>query len=165
MDDDDQEPWADPAIRPAYEKALGRFLVLFNEVDDRMSALVTLALEDRQQSHLARKAAISAHFAQKALHLELLSGPGAKHDLDAATFNEIRDLAKERNVVAHGHFDQNPFDGSFSLRGRGEVKEFDTEMLHVLSKRCDAVADKLNLAMMHYWMDEISTVEPSPNAI
>lgn len=163
MGHDNDEPWADASIRPAYENALGRFLVLFNEVDDRISALITLALEDRQLSHLTKKAAITAQFLQKAVNLELLSGPGAKHDLDAAMFREIHALAKERNVVAHGHFDQNPFDGSFTLRGRGEVKTFDTEMLHALCKRCDIVAKKLNLAMMHYWMEEISALEtPSP---
>jgi hypothetical protein len=37
----DDIPWADPAIRTDYEAALGRFTLAFNEVDYRLSQVIT----------------------------------------------------------------------------------------------------------------------------
>lgn len=145
------EPWADQSIRPAYELALGRFLVLFNEMDDRISVLIALALNNRSQGHLLKRAAIDPPIGQRTLHLELLSGPGALHNLAPADFDEMRALAKERNVVAHGHFDQNPFDGSFQLSGRGNVVKYDTDRLGPLTARCIVMSEKLGVAEMYYW--------------
>ena len=36
----EDSPWADPAIRTAYEAALGRFILVHNEADYRLSQVI-----------------------------------------------------------------------------------------------------------------------------
>ncbi|MGO4741558.1 hypothetical protein AB4099_33965 [Bosea sp. 2KB_26] len=159
---DETEPWADPEIRLAYEAALGPFLVRFNEVDDRVSALLTLILDRQNQRHLIDRIAFQAQFKQKLVYLELLSTPHSIHDLIGMDFVELSALANERNIVAHGHFDQNPFDGNFELRGRGKRNSFDTAKFIELTRRCVAMAEKLGVATMAYWLDDIRIVPVAP---
>lgn len=156
---DDFEPWGDPNIRPEYEAALGPCLVAFNEVEDRMRVLMTLALGRRGQLHLSKRVVWDSQFGQKVTFLELLSSRGDEHSLRPTIFQELRQLANDRNVVAHGHFDQNPFDGSFKLRGKGDSVDFDTDKLLSLTRRSEALAKEIGEATLPYWFEEIRNLD------
>lgn len=118
-DEEDSPPFADPNIRVDYEAALGRLILAHNEVDYRLAkALERVVLrlaKDRSLIHYAR-----GTFDNRLRNLELFqkatpdSGPVR---IDVA---ELRRLNAIRNEVAHGHFDQDPFDGSFNLVGDGK---------------------------------------------
>ena len=58
--DDDDIPWADPAIRTDYEAALGRFILAFNEADYRLSQVIAAELSERGRSDLAATASKGA---------------------------------------------------------------------------------------------------------
>lgn len=153
--DDDFEPWGEPSIRPDYEAVLGSCLVAFNEVEESMRVLLALALSRRGKSHLSKRVVSDSQFGQKVTFLELLSAPFDEHSLRPAVFQELRDLAADRNVVAHGHFDQNPIDGSFKLRGKAEPVDYDIAKLRSLTARCEALAKEVGEAVLPYWFEEI----------
>jgi len=117
-EDYDDPPFADPQIRVEYEAALGRLILAHNEVDHRLpKALQRVVLRVSGDGSL--NAFATGSFAQRLANLELLQK--ATTDLGATMVDvvELRRLNAIRNNVAHGHFDQNPFDGSFELVGNG----------------------------------------------
>ena len=59
---DDDVPWADPNIRKDYEAALGRFILLFNELDYHVGSFIRAELERSGQSQLSDS---GASFAQR----------------------------------------------------------------------------------------------------
>jgi hypothetical protein len=65
-------PWADPAIRTGYENALGRFILAFNEVDYRLSQVITSELSQRGRSDLSTTAS-KGPFAQRIETLDILA--------------------------------------------------------------------------------------------
>lgn len=54
FDDEDDIPWADPAIQTDYEAALGSFLVSFNRLENLIGDLLEESL-----AHLGRPACMS----------------------------------------------------------------------------------------------------------
>lgn len=117
-DDWDDAPWADPQIRVAYELALGRLILAHNEVDHRLAkALQRVALRVAPDGSLNKFA--TGTFAQRLLNLELLQKVSKDLGVVLVDVALLRKLNALRNDVAHGHFDQNPFDGSYTLIGDG----------------------------------------------
>ena len=74
--EDDDIPFADPAIRTDYEAALGQFILAFNEVDYRLSQVIRCELSHRGCTDLAATAA-TGPFAQRLATLEILAATGA----------------------------------------------------------------------------------------
>jgi hypothetical protein len=115
-EDYDDIPFASPEIREAYEVALGRFMLAFNEIDNRVTELIGTVLTRLARTDLI-KLCTNQTFFQKLIILDLL---GESNEGDGILNSDIslesmRDLAKHRNHLAHGHFDQNPFDGSYEV--------------------------------------------------
>lgn len=110
-DDDWYEPdtWADPRIQLDYQAALGAFIVKFNQLDNQVTRLVGWAY-DVIRRPMPRS--IPRSFASKVDLLEAFGGMNVLA-LAAAPIAELRDLNRKRNFLVHGHFDQNPFDGSY----------------------------------------------------
>lgn len=118
-DDDDAVPYADPKIRLEYEAALGRFILAHNEVDYRLAkALERVVLHLAPDRSLIRYA--EGTFDNRLRNLELFQRATPNSGAVNVDVAKIREINKIRNDVAHGHFDQNPFDGSFSLVGDGK---------------------------------------------
>lgn len=107
--DDDDTPWADPAIRLAYEAALGEFIVTFNQLEDLVVRLVDYSC--RMIKRPVPRSASSSYAGAVDL-LEIMGGMQVLH-LQGAPIAELRSIGKTRNFLVHGHFDQNPFDGSY----------------------------------------------------
>lgn len=146
-EDHDTAPYADPAIRPAYEAALGRLILAHNEVDFRLAKALERAVlriaPDRTLIHYA-----TGTFDNRVRNLELLQRLAPGSGIVGVDVAELRRLNAIRNTVAHGHFDQNPFDGSFVLVGDGKgrdkkKKEFATSELDEAAAALKAIATSL----------------------
>jgi hypothetical protein len=114
-DDDDHYPYVDPKIRPSYEAAVGRLIVAYNEVDHRLTELIKTAIE-----HVPSGAQLAWMWVEPSLPKRINNLRCLSLLLPHAHISQVDDadllrLHKRRNLVAHGHFAQNPFDGSFSV--------------------------------------------------
>lgn len=121
-EDHDTQPYADPQIRRDYEAALGRLILAHNEVDWRLGkalqrVVVRIAPDGRLNAY-AR-----GTFEQRLSNLELFQKTSPASGPVQIDVSALRRLNTIRNNVAHGHFDQNPFDGTYTLIGQARGKE------------------------------------------
>jgi hypothetical protein len=113
-DDDEDIPEADPAIRTSYEAALGRLILAHNNVDLHLTRLIECCLRKLgDPPELARLK--NGMFAQRLENLRMLNAISSALHLRRVKFDELTDLNTQRNIVAHGHFEQNPYDGDYIL--------------------------------------------------
>lgn len=153
----DDTPSADPAIRLAYEAALGRLILAHNELDYRLTTIIELAVAelsaDPDLLDLAK-----GDFAARVRSLRLLKALPAKLPLERVECDKLLSLNSQRNIVAHGHFDQNPFDGSFTVleqrrwnsERKRKAQEFPIPRLERLASDMAAEADNLRHAAAIY---------------
>jgi hypothetical protein len=113
-DDYIEEPIADPAIRADYQDALGRFIMAHNEVDFWMRGILSKAVKmlafDGSLNGLAM-----GDFAQRATNLAVLMKVAPHLALGGVGNNRLAELNGVRNVLAHGHFDQDPYEGTYEI--------------------------------------------------
>lgn len=112
--DIDDPPFADPKIRRDYEAALGRLILAYNEVDFRLTAVLLTAVQKMGRTDRL-KYLTNGKFEQRLCNLAMLSDLVPQLGIPDIDFAELRQLNNDRNNVAHGHFDQNPYDGSYVL--------------------------------------------------
>lgn len=155
---DDDTPSADPQIQIDYEAALGRFLVAFNKVDNELEGLINTLLTCLSREDLVEECTIKVDYSRKLLILDLLSLSSDPGELKTAPVSEMRQIGRERNVIAHGHFDQNPFDGGYKILGKGKYSDYSPKRLDDLTTRCNAVWDQLRHLRAYYWLDK-ETIE------
>jgi hypothetical protein len=160
--DEDYEdiPFASPEIRQAYEAALGRFMLAFNEIDNRVTKLIDTVLTRLARTDLI-ELCINQTFFQKLIILDLL---GQSNEGDGILNSDIslesmRDLARDRNRLAHGHFDQNPFDGSYEVVSpkKNVAANYPVEKLDQLTAEAEAVITALRYGEAFY-----SLADPAP---
>jgi hypothetical protein len=124
---------ADPAIRQANEQALGAFIMAHNEVDFYLS-LVLRKLTLRMRPDNTLREFCKGHFIQRLNYLELLSAAEIiNQDID---FKALRHINRIRNIVAHGYYEENIFDGEYILQ---EQKNFNNDRKTEL--RFDDISD------------------------
>jgi hypothetical protein len=76
-----------------------------------------------------------------------IEGAGIKNVSIAA----MREIAGERNKLAHGHFDQNPFDGSYDVVTKNNTRSsYSVEDLDRLTAKADRSIDELRYASAYY---------------
>lgn len=141
--DFDDSPSTDPQIQADYEAALGRFLVAFNRVDNEVAQLISTVLHLSERRDLIDDLTHKADFSRKLQTLDLLTLATHSGQLKDAPIKEMRQIAGERNTVAHGHFDQNPFDGEYQLKGKGRYSDYSPKRLDALTRRCNEVWQRL----------------------
>ena len=111
---DFDEPIADPAIRTGYREALGRFIMAHNEVDFWMTGILAKAVRmlapDGSLANLAL-----GDFATRVTNLQLLMHTAPHLALGNLGNGRLHELNGTRNVLAHSHFDQDPWDGTFEI--------------------------------------------------
>lgn len=146
-------PTADPQIQVDYEAALGRFLVAFNKVDNELEGLISTLLKVLSREDLIKVCTVEMDFSRKVLVLDLLSLSNDPGDLKSAPISEMRQLGKERNVVAHGHFEQNPFKSDYRLVGKGRYSDYSPTRLDGLTDRCNVVWNRLRHLRLYYLLD------------
>jgi hypothetical protein len=149
----DESPWASPEIRESYEAALGRFILAFNQLDNLLTEVIEIVLRGLGREELV-KCCTTRDFAFKALVLDLLkastNGAGIRH----ICVDSMRALAGERNSLAHGHFDQNPFDGSYAIVGKKVYEQYSAARLNELSERATKASSTLRQAVAFYEFSE-----------
>lgn len=153
---DEVEPFADPNIRRQYEAALGEFIVAFNELDDLVVQVVGYACQVVGRS-VPRN--INGYAASVDL-LDILGGSNVLQ-LHGAPIAEMRELGKMRNLLAHGHFDQNPFDGSYRVVQRsGKPRYVTAEAISQWSERAFKAYSDLKPSDASFWF-RVETVKGS----
>lgn len=153
--DDDNIPWADPAIRVDYEAALGRFILAFNEVDHRLSHLIRQELLVRNRPDLADSVATGS-FAQRLETLDVLSSKAENRELSSLPFARLRLLNSDRNRLAHGHFDQNPFDGSYKLSLKAKAHDYPSARIAEMATELGKIADLFRFTETFYAFEDVS---------
>jgi hypothetical protein len=148
-DDSDEPPWASPAIQEAYEAALGRFLLSFNRLDNLLSEVIEVVLEQLGRQELIARCT-HKDFALKLLVLDLLKTSTEGKPLADIPIDVMRQVAGERNVLAHGHFDQNPFDGTYEVVTTKVRAEYSVERLDDLSAKADEAWNALRYVDAYY---------------
>ncbi|ABD89454.1 hypothetical protein [Rhodopseudomonas palustris] len=125
--DDDDVPWGSPEIRQQYEAALGRFILAFNELDNLLTEIIEITLERLDRANLV-KAGIRQNFA-----LNIAGSRSPESSAEGAAIADVpiplmKQIAGERNTLAHGHFNQNPFYGYIvikNVRASNSVERLD----------------------------------------
>lgn len=151
--DHDEPPYADPQIQKDYEAALGDFLVRFNRIENLIADIAYRALKRYGRTDLAAST-IKQPLQQRLDSLELiLLGVSNLRPLPYAA---IKALAKDRNTLAHGHFNQNPFQGDYVIVGRGgEGHDWDPASIAKLAVRADELWDDLRGIEAWFLFDEV----------
>lgn len=147
--DDDGVPWASPEIRQQYEAALGRFILAFNELDNLLTEIIETTLERLERGDLVR-ACIQQNFALKLLTLDLLKSSREGTAIANVQISLMKQIAGERNTLAHGHFDQNPFDGSHDIVVKNVRASYSAERLDGLTDKADKALQALRYASAAY---------------
>ena len=157
---DDDLPWADSAIRTDYEAALGRFILAFNEVDYRLSQLIGSELAHRGRADLAGTAT-KGPFAQRLETLDLLVSGASNKELAALPLAPLRALNGARNMLVHGHFDQNPFDGSYNIL-LAKARDYPVARVLALATELTAIAESFRQTEAFYAFSDITVENPRP---
>jgi hypothetical protein len=152
----DDEPFADPAIRTAYEAALGQFILAFNEVDYRVTQVIRSELSKRGRADLAAIAS-SGPFAQRVATLEILATTTKSGPLSAAPIARLRALNADRNNLAHGHFDQNPYDGSYAIVLKAKTGDYPVAHIRGLAAELTQIAACLRHSEILYDFEDLTS--------
>jgi hypothetical protein len=148
-DDEDDTPWASPEIQEAYEVALGRFLLAFNRLDILLSEVIGTMLRALKRDDLVVRCTHS-DFAFKLLVLDLLKTSTEGKVLADVSIDLMKQVAGERNVLAHGHFDQNPFDGTYAIVTTKISAEYPVARLDDLTIKANTAWDALRYVGGYY---------------
>lgn len=138
----DDTPWASPEIQNGYEAALGRFLLAFNRLDNIISEVISTMLHALKRDDLVVRCT-HKDFAFKLLVLDLLKTSTEGKVLADVPIDLMKQVAGERNVLAHGHFDQNPFDGTYEVVTARVRTEYPVSRLDDLTSKADVAWDLL----------------------
>lgn len=146
-------PLADPQIQRDYEASLGAFLVIFNGIENTVNEIIFLALQQSGREEILNHLSADS-FRRKLAHLELISlaYPDA---LPPKMINELRDLTSHRNGLAHGHFHQNPFDGSYTIVTNKRERVMPIPQLVQLTERADRASDALRYSEAFFLFDDL----------
>lgn len=158
-DFDDGVPWAPPEIREEYTAALGRFILAYNQLDYLLTQILTMALtklgRDDIISYKGREIQ-KQDFSSRLYVLDILKSTSQGEGLCDIPIKAMRDLSAERAVLAHGHMDQNPFDGTYTLVKGGQDKGpgYTSDRIDGLAKKADELWDKLRYAEAYFTFDK-----------
>jgi hypothetical protein len=64
-------------------------------------------------------------------------------------------VCRERNKLAHGHFDQNPFSGDYQIVHKNIRKEYSVERLDVLTEQANMAWMALRYAEAFYTFTDV----------
>ena len=146
-------PSADPRIQKDYEAALGTFLVAFNRIENAVNDTIILALQKSERQDILERLRNDSLY-RKLTTLDLISLAYSR-PLPKTVVNELRELASQRNDLAHGNFHQNPFDGSYEIVTHQKQFHMSTDQLSLLTKRADRAWDALRYAQAFFWSDDL----------
>jgi hypothetical protein len=151
---EDDVPWADPQIQEEYELALGRFLVGFNRIEAIVSDLIVRSLlQLGRETEIA--AALDQHLKRRVEDLVKLLRLAGKPTVPAP---DIDALAIQRNSLAHGHFEQNPFSGEYVIIGRNREpapEKWSPATIGEMQEKADALYSELRNVEATFFFDDL----------
>jgi hypothetical protein len=149
-DGDDDPPFASPEIQESYEAALGRFIVAFNQMDNLLTRVVETVLERLGRADLI-DACVKKDFSQRLLVLDLLKSSPEGHVLGGVSTEDMRQISGERNHLAHGFFDQNPYSGECDIVGSKKRRaKYSVKRVDDLTTKANKVWQQLRYPEAHY---------------
>lgn len=151
---DDDILWADPAIRIEYEAALGQFILAYNEVDYRISQVIRSELTRRGRPDLIATVS-KGQFGHRLDALDILASKSNHCQLQAIPVTRLRSLNADRNALAHGHFDQNPFDGSYQLVLKEKTRDYPIQRMRALASELTQIAEQLRVTEVLYDFEDL----------
>jgi hypothetical protein len=72
---------------------------------------------------------------------------------------ELRSLNTCRNDLAHGHFDQNPYDGTYQLIKAKKIKDYPVERIAALTDELAKIVEYLLSTEILYGFEELTVTE------
>jgi hypothetical protein len=147
--DDDEPHFASPEIQASYEAALGRFIVAFNQVDNLLTSIIEIVLKKLRREDLI-DACLNRGFSHKLLVFDLLKSSLEGPVLKEVSVQLMRQIAGERNYLAHGFFDQNPFSGEYDIVGKNTRGRYSVERVDDLTAKANKVWQELRYPEAHY---------------
>ena len=156
VENEEGEPWSySPETRASYEVALGRFILAFNDVDDLVTKLIRLVLWKLGRDDLFGRC-VEKDFAHKLFVLDLLKSSTEGAGVAGAPVELLKTLAGERNLLAHGYFDENPIDGSYEIMGKkGKAGHYPVERLNGLVEQARQARQALRSCEAFYHFDPV----------
>lgn len=156
----DDVPWADPAIRTNYEAALGRLILAHNDVDLHLTRLIEECLKQLDNPKHLKKLATGS-FIERWDNVRMLRAIRPEMTLLLGVdFKELHELNELRNIVAHGHFEQNPFQGDYELITRKQRhNDFSVTRLDTITARLTAQAEALKVSI---WLNDLDDLDEAP---
>lgn len=146
------KPFAGPGTQKAYEMALGRFLVAFNRVDNAVRIMVRQSLKELKQE--AFWSEIRSHELLPQLrNLQMLSfGMAGFPDLP---IEKIKALNNTRNVLAHGHFNQDLFSEEYTIVGKTKDTVMSITEIDTARSVAEDLVQEIESAMVYFWFEAI----------
>lgn len=151
---DDDIPWADPEIKKAYEAALGKFVLAYNQIDYYLGHIIALVLRNNDEPVINQIR--NQTLTNKLLLLRCLRHTTEGRGLADLPFDKIEEINGKRNNYAHGHMEQNPFDGSFEIIQKKKLQNPSTKELLELAKNAEELWDRLRIIEMQYEFGDVS---------
>lgn len=145
---DFDEPIADPAIREAYQNALGRFMMAHNEVDFWMTGILAKAVKMLDPDGSLNGLALG-DFAARATNLSLLMKVAPHLALGGVGNGRLHELNGTRNILAHSHFDQDPWDGTYEIVKARHRNLTEKRLNNLNANNIDAQAKELEEIAAH----------------
>lgn len=147
--------YAGPGTKLAYEAALGRFLVEFNAVESEVRSILHLTLKELARNDIYEDIK-GAEYMATLRHLELLALGNPR--IPEVPYADIRLLNRKRNILAHGHYDQDLFTEDFKIVGKS--KEALMTIAEIGSAATDAtiIREELQREIIHVYYDEFRDI-------
>jgi hypothetical protein len=91
------------------------------------------------------------------LVLDLLKSSTEGASIRDIPIDLLEQIANERNRLAHGHFDQNPFSGDYEIVHKNTRKEYPVERLEALTEQARQAWTALRYAEGFYMFDDVTS--------
>ena len=149
-------------IRGEYEAALGAFLVTFNGIENTVNEIMYLAMQQSERPDILKRLQ-NVSFSRKLTTLELISLAFPKVAQRSLT-DELRCIASQRNDLAHGHFKQNPFDGSYRIVTRSKSRSKSVAEIDRLTERAGKCWQDLRYCVAYFEFEDLVEDESQDDA-
>jgi hypothetical protein len=164
-DDSPKQEFAGPETRRQNERLIGAFLLAHNEVDFALTNVLLVISHRIRNDGSLDNLCCTGSFDQRLKYLEIMQVCEVLN-IDA-DFSELRKINRIRNIICHGHYDEDPFSGDYSfIQQSHAVNKRQTNLsidcVSQATERLQAIASTMRMyaECQHYvWPNGISLQE------
>lgn len=157
-DDDDGIPWASPEIQLNYEAALGRFILVYNAIDNLVTKIIGIVSVRIERMDLMEEC-LGKSFSRKLRVLEKITLCSEGERIAGLDMKLLKELNDHRNKLAHGHYDYNYnafFDGKYHLVNRNDKHSYSPQKIDDLLQKANKALSQLHFAEASYDFEVLS---------